>query len=79
MEGYEVSDRVVSSAGDPLNNIIGYSSKPIEVWNPKVDHYEQSSENIWSQTVQAITEAIKLSQVDVKDIISIVFDATCSL
>ncbi|XP_062850459.1 FGGY carbohydrate kinase domain-containing protein [Trichomycterus rosablanca] len=53
------------------------SEEPIQIWEPHPDHYEQSSENIWSKcciTVKKVTEGI------IKDHVrGIGFDATCSL
>ena len=53
------------------------SSRPLTVYNPLPDHYEQSCEQIWRavcETVRHVTE-----DVSVEDIRGIGFDATCSL
>ncbi|XP_052465301.1 FGGY carbohydrate kinase domain-containing protein [Carassius gibelio] len=53
------------------------AEEPINIWEPCADHYEQSSEDIWSRccsTVKRVTQDI-----DVESVRGIGFDATCSL
>ncbi|KAJ6644432.1 FGGY carbohydrate kinase domain-containing protein [Pseudolycoriella hygida] len=50
--------------------------KEIKTWNPRPDHYEQSSDDIW----QAVCECVKaVSEGHKEEIAGIGFDATCSL
>lgn len=51
----------------------------IKMRKPETDFVEQSSSDIWKNTCKAVKEAVKKSGVNAKDIISIGFDATCSL
>ncbi|XP_077978757.1 FGGY carbohydrate kinase domain-containing protein-like [Glandiceps talaboti] len=57
--------------------ILTTSQKDIKIWEPAVDFYEQSSEDIWN-TVCHIVKTI-IDGVDVSKIRGIGFDATCSL
>ncbi|XP_016103351.1 FGGY carbohydrate kinase domain-containing protein [Sinocyclocheilus grahami] len=53
------------------------AEEPVNIWEPCADHYEQSSEDIWSKccrTVKRVTQ-----DVDVESVRGIGFDATCSL
>uniref|UniRef100_A0A671NDX6 FGGY carbohydrate kinase domain-containing protein n=1 Tax=Sinocyclocheilus anshuiensis TaxID=1608454 RepID=A0A671NDX6_9TELE len=53
------------------------AEEPVNIWEPCADHYEQSSEDIWSKccrTVKRVTQDI-----DVESVRGIGFDATCSL
>ena len=52
----------------------------IQIFNSKVDFYEQSSEEIWSSICQAIKNILNdNSDIKSDEIVSIGFDATCSL
>eukprot|EP01084_Bolivina_argentea_P192606 330611_1 len=68
---------LVSSKGDLLCS----HSESIDVYNPKTDYYEQSSDNIWDKTCISIKEIIKKCNIDniVDKIGGIGVDATCSL
>lgn len=35
--------------------------KPIEMWNPRTDHYEQSSDDVWSSVCECV-QVSKTSQ-----------------
>lgn len=52
---------------------------PIKQFRPKTDFVEQSSSDIWLQVCNVVRHAVAESQVPVKDIVGIGFDATCSL
>lgn len=66
---------------DERGRLVSSRVEPIKVFNPRVDFYEQSADDIWS----AVCKCVKyLRQEDANvdksvDITSIGFDATCSL
>ncbi len=55
------------------------ASFPIDIYKPKTDYVEQSSDNIWTQTCNAVNSVIKDSRINYQSIKGIAFDATCSL
>uniref|UniRef100_A0A1Q3FKT1 FGGY carbohydrate kinase domain-containing protein n=1 Tax=Culex tarsalis TaxID=7177 RepID=A0A1Q3FKT1_CULTA len=64
---------LVTSTGQVLKSCV----KPTQTWNPLPDHYEQSSDNIWSAVcdcVRTVAEVVPKEQIK-----GIGFDATCSL
>lgn len=52
---------------------------PIEIFRPKEDYVEQSSEDIWKKTCQAVKAAVSKANIPISSIKGIGFDATCSL
>lgn len=62
---------------DERGHLIDSKVEPIEVYNPRVDFYEQSSDEIWT----AVCKCVKYLRDAHKtlDVVSIGFDATCSL
>jgi FGGY-family pentulose kinase len=65
---------------DETGQLIFFKTHDIDVLNPRPNHYEYSSENIW-QSVCACLRSIlaSLDNINIDDIVSIGFDATCSL
>jgi len=68
---------------DSNGSLIESQVRSITVYNFKADYYEQSSSNIWDSVCSCIKEILrncnsKLS-IKTQDIVSIGFDATCSL
>ncbi|EAT41239.1 AAEL007088-PA [Aedes aegypti] len=64
---------LVSSNGRVLKTHV----KPTQTWNPRPNHYEQSSDNIWSAVCECVrTVASCCPREHIK---GIGFDATCSL
>lgn len=59
--------------------MLGMGEHPIEVFRPKPDFVEQSSQNIWESAGKAIRRSLKSAAIDPRKIIGISFDATCSL
>lgn len=57
--------------------LVASKIEPIEVYNPRVDFYEQSSDEIWSSVCKCV-KFLRDTHADVQ-IVSIGFDATCSL
>jgi D-ribulokinase len=60
-------------------HIIYNEMSDIKVFNPFPDHYEQSSNDIWETFCFTMKRLIKNSKINIKDIIGIGFDSTCSL
>ena len=59
--------------------LVGVHKRDIRMWNPKEEHYEQSSEDIWESVCVATRGALEAARVDASDVVGIAFDATCSL
>jgi D-ribulokinase len=59
--------------------LIKYVSKEIKIYNLKKDFYEQSSNNIWDSICYCTKSLLKSENLCADDILSIGFDATCSL
>jgi FGGY-family pentulose kinase len=57
----------------------GLGKADIAVFKPKPEHYEHSSEDIWSSCGKAVRAAIAEAGVDPRAVAGIGFDATCSL
>ncbi len=58
---------------------LAFAVRPISQYHPRADVVEQSSAQIWSQTCEAIKEAVAQSGVSPEAIVAMGFDATCSL
>ncbi|HEY0256533.1 MAG TPA: FGGY-family carbohydrate kinase [Candidatus Methylacidiphilales bacterium] len=59
--------------------MVGSSPHPIQMWWPRPDFVEQSSEDIWKACGIAIRAALTQARVEAEAIGGIGFDATCSL
>ncbi len=57
---------------------IAVASCPIQMWQPKPEWAEQSSEGIWRAVCQVVRE-VALAAPDAARIVGVGFDATCSL
>ncbi|OHV08170.1 FGGY-family carbohydrate kinase [Kushneria phosphatilytica] len=84
MPHYHVSVDVGSAsvrAGvfDTAGQCLAQAARPIEQYRPQADFVEQSSDNIWTQCVAAVRDAVARSAVNAADIAGLGFDATCSL
>lgn len=64
---------------DLQGNMTASSSHPIKIFQPQTDFVEQSSDDIWKSTCNAVESALKESGISPGDIKGIGFDATCSL
>jgi FGGY-family pentulose kinase len=64
---------------DGEGRLIASARRPIAMWREAGEIVEQSSEDIWRATTQAIREAVEASGVDRDAVAGISFDATCSL
>ncbi|XP_068677300.1 FGGY carbohydrate kinase domain-containing protein-like [Montipora foliosa] len=65
---------LVSSNG----SIVSSASRPLQIWQPLPDFYEQSSEDIWKNVCAVVKEVVGDKQ-PYERIRGIGFDATCSL
>lgn len=75
--GVDVGSASVRAAVfDAAGNRLGDVTRPIRQFNPRRDHFEQSSGDIWQQTCAVVREAVASSKATVA---AIGFDATCSL
>ncbi|XP_068095494.1 FGGY carbohydrate kinase domain-containing protein isoform X2 [Hyperolius riggenbachi] len=64
---------LVNQAG----TVVDQAEEPLEIWEPRPDHYEQSSNNIWKAccaVVQKVSQSAEPGQIR-----GLGFDATCSL
>jgi FGGY-family pentulose kinase len=59
--------------------LLGSASTPIQIWRPRPDYVEQSSEDIWRSVCSSVHEASLKAGIDGEEISGISFDATCSL
>ncbi|MEN3929854.1 FGGY-family carbohydrate kinase [Microvirga sp. W0021] len=58
---------------------VGFATRPITQFHPKANFVEQSSREIWQMICEAMNEAVASSGIAKDQIISLGFDATCSL
>lgn len=58
---------------------LAFAVRPIQQFHAKPLHVEQSSADIWAQTVAAVREAVATATIDPAHVVSIGVDATCSL
>lgn len=59
--------------------VIATETKPIRIWNPHPDFYEQSSEDIWEAVVFTVKSVVSQGGAEKDDVVGMGFDATCSL
>lgn len=71
------SGSVRAALVDLEGHVLKTSVKELQTWKPRVDYYEQSSNNIWDCCVYVIKNVI--SGINSQEIKGIGFDATCSL
>src|SRR5690625_1914573 len=64
---------------DSEGKMISSASHPIQIWRPKTDFVEQSSENIWNAVCASVRDSVIKAGVDAGHIKGVGFDATCSL
>ncbi len=70
---------VRAGAFDAAGTLLASGSVPVEVFRPKPDFVEQSSNEIWSAVGAAVKEARARAGLDPADVRGLGFDATCSL
>lgn len=64
---------------DERGKLLGRAEQPILMHQPKADHAEHDSEDIWSAVCRAVRAAREKAAVSADAIVGISFDATCSL
>lgn len=66
---------------DNIGQLIDFQTKHIDVFNFKPNFYEQSSDQIWDAVIECLKRIILNCKptIDINQIASIGFDATCSL
>ena len=64
---------------DREGNLLAHHTKAIEMWQPRTDFSEQSSDGIWEAIVQGCKAVRQDADVSAEEIKGIGFDATCSL
>ena len=57
----------------------GKGEHPIQIWRPRPEFVEQSSEDIWKATIRATRACLRSGKIDPTSVSGISFDATCSL
>jgi FGGY-family pentulose kinase len=62
-----------------LGKMRGKGEHPIQIWRPRPEFVEQSSEDIWKATTRATRACLRSGKIDPKSVSGISFDATCSL
>ena len=55
------------------------ASEPIQMWQPKADWAEQSSDDIWNAVGKVARQVVQDSGVGPEQVVGLGFDATCSL
>lgn len=58
---------------------LGFATRPISQFHSKEGHVEQSSSEIWSRACEVIKEAVATAGISPEQVVSLGFDATCSL
>jgi FGGY-family pentulose kinase len=64
---------------DSGGSLLGRADHPIAMNQPKHDHAEQDSDDIWSAVCSAVRAAVDRSGIKAEAVAGIAFDATCSL
>ncbi|XP_033372287.1 FGGY carbohydrate kinase domain-containing protein isoform X2 [Parus major] len=76
--GVDVGSASVRAAlVDGFGTVVAHAEHPIQIWEPRPDHYEQSSADIWAACCSVTKEVVR--GVDASQIRGLGFDATCSL
>jgi FGGY-family pentulose kinase len=64
---------------DPTGKMLASAVEPIQMWKPKPDYAEQSSEDIWRAVCNVTRSCREQAGVTPEAVAGISFDATCSL
>ncbi|PKK27163.1 FGGY carbohydrate kinase domain-containing protein isoform X5 [Columba livia] len=76
--GIDVGSASVRAAlVDEFGTVVAHADRPIQIWEPQPDHYEQSSADIWAACCSVTKKVV--CGVDASWIRGVGFDATCSL
>jgi FGGY-family pentulose kinase len=64
---------------DLTGKLLAAAVEPIQIFRPRENFAEQSSEDIWEQTGKIVRRAVADAGVKAEEVIGISYDATCSL
>ncbi|MGQ8708696.1 FGGY-family carbohydrate kinase [Serratia sp. TSA_198.1] len=64
---------------DLNGRMVGQASRPIDLYRPRADFVEQSSDNIWQAVCSAVRDAVNQADINPIQVKGLGFDATCSL
>lgn len=64
---------------DLNGHMVGQASRGIDLYRPKADFVEQSSDNIWQAVCNAVRDAVNQADINPIQVKGLGFDATCSL
>ena len=64
---------------DLNGSMVGQASRAIDLYRPKADFVEQSSDNIWQAVCNAVRDAVNQADINPIQVKGLGFDATCSL
>ncbi|MEL5299464.1 FGGY-family carbohydrate kinase [Serratia nevei] len=64
---------------DLNGRMVGQASRTIDLYRPKADFVEQSSDNIWQAVCNAVRDAVNQADINPIQVKGLGFDATCSL
>jgi len=64
---------------DLTGKLLAAAVEPIQIFRPRENFAEQSSEDIWEQTGKIVRRAVADAGVRAEEVIGISYDATCSL
>ncbi|AYO40296.1 TPA: FGGY-family carbohydrate kinase [Serratia liquefaciens] len=64
---------------DLNGHMVGQASRTIDLYRPKADFVEQSSDNIWQAVCNAVRDAVNQADINPIQVKGVGFDATCSL
>ncbi|QLJ68325.1 FGGY-family carbohydrate kinase [Serratia marcescens] len=64
---------------DLNGHMVGQASRAIDLYRPKADFVEQSSDNIWQAVCNAVRDAVNQADINPIQVKGLGFDATCSL
>ena len=64
---------------DLNGRMVGQASQAIDLYRPKADFVEQSSDNIWQAVCNAVRDAVNQADINPIQVKGLGFDATCSL
>lgn len=64
---------------DLEGHMVGQASRAIDLYRPKADFVEQSSDNVWQAVCNAVRDAVNQADINPIQVKGLGFDATCSL
>src|SRR5579885_633391 len=84
MSGYVIGVDVGTGSAraglfDTAGTLLASAVEPIQMWKPRPDYVEQSSEDIWRAIGKCIRTTLATADVKPEQIVGLSYDATCSL